>query len=53
MLKIGTGLSSSAVVTVSQIRIAIAGVSGAGRLKFYPGGVYGRGGGSAILKGYA
>ena len=53
ILKIGTGLSNNAVVTALRIRMAIADVSGAGRLKLYLKNVYGREGGSAILGGYA
>ena len=49
MLEIGIGLGNNAVVTASQMRIIIAGVLKARRLKLYPKGVYGRGGVSAIL----
>ena len=49
MLKIRIGLNNNAVITASQIRIAIAGILKAGRLKLYFKGVYGRGGVLAIL----
>ena len=52
LLKIGTGLNKSAVVTASQIRIAITGVLKVKRLKLYPNSVYGRKGGSAIFGGF-
>ena len=50
-LKIKTGLGNNAVVITLRTRMAIAGVSGARRLKLYFKGVYGRRGGSAILGG--
>ena len=53
MLEIGTGLGNGAVAAVSRVRITITGVLRAGRLKLYPGGVYGRGGNLVILGGYA
>ena len=51
LLKIGTGFYRKGVIAaaISQVRIAIAGVLRAGRLKLYLGGVYGRKGVSAIL----
>ena len=43
------GLSNNAVVIASRVRIAIAGVLRAGRLKLCSGGIYGRRGVSVIL----
>ena len=48
-LKIRTGLGNGAVAAALRVQMAIAGVSGAGRLELCPGGICGRGGGSAIL----
>ena len=41
MLEIGMGLSNGAVAAASRVRIAIAGVLGAGRLMPCRGGVWG------------
>ena len=41
LLKIGIGLGKGAVVTALRVRIVIAGVLRVGRLKLYPGGIYG------------
>ena len=48
-ITMGIGLGKGAVAAVSRVRIAITGVLRAGRLKLYPGGVYGRRGGLVIL----